>query len=96
LTLFNLFRQSPPLLDLNEPLAAILARLTALEEGFRTLQHEHALVTASVDAAVTKVHRELGHVTKRRADLKRLEPCDEPEISGLPLHRSRFSGGRRK
>jgi len=49
------------------------------------------VVTNHVDQQTNKVHRELGHVTKRKADLLRLEAGDDAQPE---QRKSRFRGGR--
>ena len=83
---------SDPQPDLKDALEAIVRRCESLENAFQTMKLDWEIVTAHVDQQTNKVHRELGHVTKRRADLERAE--GNPESESLPLRRSRFSGGR--
>lgn len=90
LRLFGLMGRSDPHHDLVKALAVLHGRADELEKRFAAMRLEWEIVTAHVDQLSAKTHRELGHVTKRRADLAKLEP-DEPAEAP---HRSRFSGGR--
>lgn len=89
--LFNKNKRPEALLSLKEALEAILGRLDSLEKKFETMRLDWEIVTAHLDQQSTKVHRELGHVTKRKADLLKLEGGDEPEAGA---RKSRFRGGR--
>lgn len=93
LRLFGWIRQSDPQHDLVKALAVLHGRADAIEKRFDQMRLEWEIVTAHVDQLSAKAHRELGHVTKRRADLAKLEPDDQTDV--VP-HRSRFSGGRRR
>lgn len=88
--LFDVFKPSLPSPDLNRRLEQALERLLELELRFNGMRQEWEIVTAHVDQQTSKVHRELGHVTKRKADLERHEPCADEET----VRRSRFRGGR--
>lgn len=89
--LFGITRSSLPSPDLKDRLEAILKRLDGLELRFNGMRGEWEIVTSHVDQMTTKVHRELGHVTKRKADLEKIEqPCDDE----LVRRKSRFRGGR--
>ena len=92
----GLFRSTPsldPALELVKALDPILERLARLEESQKTLTLNFAVVTANIDAQADKVHRELGHVTRHKRDIKAAQPCDE-EAESAPNIRPRFAGGR--
>jgi len=91
LRLLSFLKPSDPQPDLKSRLETMLARLEGLELRFNGMRADWEIVTSHVDQQTAKVHRELGHVTKRKADLEKIEnPCDEaPEV-----RRSRFRGGR--
>jgi len=96
LSLFSRFLGSGPPEALKAALDRYDGEVRALREAFDRLEHRQLLVEASVDAAVVKVHRELGHVTKRKADLAKLDPPCADEVLPDIVRASRFSGGRRR
>lgn len=92
--LFRKKASSPPSEDLEQRLQAILGVHRELQTAFSTMRLDWETVTAHVDQLTTKVHRELGHITKRKRDLAKADPCDEEEGGVSNIRRSRFSGGR--
>lgn len=52
---------------LREALACPLERIDALEEVLGTVVEEWHTASDRLDATYNKVHRELGHITKRQA-----------------------------
>ena len=91
LTLFRSKRLPDPQPDLKSALEPLLGRLDQLDRTFQAMRLEWEIVTAHVDQQTNRVHRELGHVTKRKADLAKSE---EPCLDQTSSHPSRFRGGR--
>jgi len=89
--MFGWMKRSDPQPDLKDALDDLSGRIKALEGQWGAMRLDWSVVTHHVDQQVNKVHRELGHVTKRKADLLKLEPGDDAEPQ---QHKSRFRGGR--
>jgi len=88
---FGVFRRADPSLALKQALEAQSDRLSQLERAFAVYKLDWETVVAKIDQLAKKVHRELGHVTKRQA-LESPSP-DESKLSIEP-RRGRFRGGR--
>lgn len=92
--LFGFFRRPPPQVDLERALQPILASLERLDRAFDVMRVDWETVTAHIDQLSNKVHRELGHVTRRKREVQELEgDCPPDEVA---TRRSQFSGGRRR
>jgi len=74
--------------------AAIENRIGSLETAFAEMRLQWEVVTAQVDNQTSKVHRELGHVTRRRKEIEDAEGGCPDEVSDIPQRRTAFSGGR--
>jgi len=94
LGLFRFLRQADPQDNLAEPPGELLGRLRTLEDAFSSMRLDWETVTAHIDQQSNKVHRELGHITRRKRELLELEP-DQPDVPAADVpRRGRFARGR--
>lgn len=94
---FRFLQDPPPSDDLKSALEAVHGRLDALERTFERMRVDWEVITAHIDQQSNKVHRELGHVTRRQREIKDADGTFEQrelELTENPRRRSRFAGGR--
>ena len=71
---------------LEEALRCPIERVDGLEAELRDMLGEWGITKEALDATYNKVHRELGHITKRQGLDKSDEPITEAErVAGLQL-----------
>lgn len=79
-------KRSDPHGDLKSALEANVARQNQFELDLGKMRLEFQIVSDHVDQQTAKVHRELGHVTKRKADLLKLSPPRATDVGGtIPI-----------
>jgi len=89
--LFDFLKRPDPSLRLKTAIEDVAGRLDSLQSAFGTMRRDWETVTAHVDQQTSKVHRELGHITKRQA----LDKPDEPVTDEVARRRrGRYAGGR--
>jgi len=72
------------------------AELSRLIDRMGTLERDWAIAIVKLDGTYDKVHRELGHITRKKRELIELTPCDEDSGNAArPGRRGIFAGGRR-
>lgn len=83
-------------MGLHEALSDHQRELSRLVERVGALEREWAVAKTSLQGTYDQVHRELGHITRKKRELLELSPCpDESTEEQTIPRRSRFAGGRR-
>lgn len=97
MALFKLLERSKPQEGLREALETLRSEFRDLQHQFGALQLQWETVVAHVDQQTKAVHRELGHVSRKKRELENNEPdIPEAQSPSTSEHRSQFRGGRHR